>query len=238
MDVRLRLVPRKGKNMKFLLDTADLEEIKRGLDIFPLAGVTTNPSILAKSGAPMYEHLRKIRELIGKDGYLHAQVMGDTCELMIKDAKKMCAEVGDDLYIKVPMTQEGLKAIRELKKLGFHVTATAVFSYGQALLAAEAGADFVAPYISRMMRGGIDAYEVVNKISTTYLMNDCSTHILAASFKDSSQVDACFDNGCEFVTATLAILEQMLAHPLTDEAVAGFVSDWQKAYHGVLPQDM
>ncbi|MEG0958474.1 MAG: transaldolase family protein [Erysipelotrichaceae bacterium] len=224
--------------MNFLLDTADLEEIKEGLDIFPLAGVTTNPSILAKSGQPMFKQLNAIRQLIGKDRMLHAQVMGDTCEEMLLDAAAMVKAVDKDLYIKVPVSREGLKAIRELKKQNYHVTATALFTYEQAILASRAGADFVAPYISRMMRNGIDAYGEVEAMEISFEENGMDTQVLAASFQNSDQIASCIASGAGYVTAKLVNLYEMIDHPLTDDAIQGFKGDWQKAYDGVLPQNM
>lgn len=224
--------------MKFLLDTANLDEIKEGIDIFPIAGVTTNPSILAKSGAPMFEHLRSIRKIIGKDRMLHAQVMGDTCEEMLKDAAKMRQEVDEDLYIKVPVTREGLKAIRLLKEQGYKVTATALFTYDQAILAAGAGADFVAPYISRMMRCGMDAYNEIDKMAITFDEQQLPTQILAASFKKGDQISHSIANGAGYITAQLVNLYEMIDHDMSEEAINGFKEDWQKAYDGVLPQNM
>ena len=224
--------------MKLLLDTADLKEIEEGMAYYPMIGVTTNPSILAKSGQPMFEHLRNIRKIIGPDNLLFAQVMGSTCEEMVADAKRMVEEVDQDLHIKVPMTQEGLKAIKELKAKGYKVLATAVFSTQQAMLAAAADADFVAPYISRMMLAGMDAYGIIEEISMAYAEHGMHTKIIAASFKDSVQVEKCILAGSPYITATLPIYKQMLAEKLTDVAIKGFEADWEKAYNGVLPHKM
>lgn len=224
--------------MKLLLDTANLEDIKEGMEYYPMIGVTTNPSILAKSGEPMFDHLRKIRQIIGRDKLLFAQVMGETYEEMMADAKRMVEEVDEDLHIKVPMTQEGLKAIKAMKAQGYKVLATAVFSAQQAMLAGAAGADFVAPYISRMMQAGMDAYAIIEEIAITYEEHSIETKIIAASFKHSVQVEKCILAGSPYITATLPIYKQMLAEPLTDVAVKGFQNDWQNAFDGVLPHKM
>ncbi|MEG2573016.1 MAG: fructose-6-phosphate aldolase [Erysipelotrichaceae bacterium] len=224
--------------MEFLLDSADLDEIKEAFEVFPLAGVTTNPTIIAKSKKEMFGQLRAIRAIIGKDAMLHVQVLGERCDLMLLDAEAIVKEIDRDVYIKVPLTKEGLKAMKSLKKQGYKVTATAVFNYKQSLIASGIGVDYVAPYISRMMRNGIDAYGEVELMATTFKENACSTKILAASFQNSEQMSCCIAMGADCVTAKLADYYEMIEHPLTTQAVKGFREDWQKVYQDKYPFQM
>lgn len=150
--------------MLFMLDTANLEDIKRGYELYPVCGVTTNPTILSRTGKPVFEHLNKIREIIGDDQMIHVQVTGKTVEEMLAEAKVIYERVKGNTYLKVPATQAGIAAMREMKKAGYKITATAVYTVNQALLVAQAGASFAAPYINRMQLAGIDAYKTVGEM--------------------------------------------------------------------------
>ena len=135
--------------MLYLLDTANVKEIEKAAEVFPLAGVTTNPSIIAQEKRSFFTILKEIRAIIG-DRMLHAQVLGETCEDIIRDAETLQEKIGGNLYIKVPVSIEGYKAMPKLKQMGMKVTATAIYTPGQALLAAQAGVDFTAPYLNRI----------------------------------------------------------------------------------------
>ena len=145
--------------MKLIVDHADLDQIKEMFEYFPVSGVTTNPTIITRTGKDPYEVLKSIREFIGPDAELHAQVISSDAEGMMAEAKVMRETVGGNFFVKIPTTKEGLKAIKNLKKEGFKVTATAVYTSIHAYLAAEAGADYVAPYLNRIDNLGYDGIQ-------------------------------------------------------------------------------
>ena len=174
--------------MKFIIDDADVEAIKNLYEYFPVEGVTTNPSILAKSKRPPYEVLGEIREFIGKDADLHVQVVSKSAEDMVTEAKEMQKRLGENTYIKVPTTREGLKAMKLLSAKGVKITATAIYTPMQAFLAAKAGAAYAAPYVNRIDNLGADGIETVKKIHDIFQNNGLKTEVLAASFKNSQQV--------------------------------------------------
>ena len=163
--------------MEFILDTVDLEEIKDGVDHMPIVGVTSNPSIVKKtSPEDFFGHMRKVREIIGKERSLHVQVISLDAETIVKEAHRILEEIDDQVYIKVPVSYEGLKAIKNLKKEGFKVTATAVYTSIQAYLAAEAGADYVAPYLNRIDNLGYDGIQTACDIHDIF-ENNVSAHL-------------------------------------------------------------
>ncbi len=216
--------------MIYILDTADIESIKHCNEFYPLAGVTTNPSIIAKEGRDFWEIVKEIRSIIGKDKMLHVQTVATTAEGMIQEATLLHKELGGEFYVKIPICEEGLKATMELKKLGIGVTMTAIFTPAQALMAATAGASFVAPYVNRLDNilgdGTYVVEEIVDQLATYNL--DCK--VLAASFKNAEQVHKCAGVGCQSVTVTADILKLLISHPMTDAAVDGFNKDWTGAY--------
>ena len=174
--------------MKFIIDDANVEAIKNLYEYFPVEGVTTNPSILAKSKRPPYEVLGEIREFIGKDADLHVQVVSKCAEDMVTEAEEMLKRLGENTYIKVPTTREGLKAMKLLSSKGVKITATAIYTPMQAFLAAKAGASYAAPYVNRIDNLGADGIETVKKIHDIFQNNGLKTEVLAASFKNSQQV--------------------------------------------------
>ena len=216
--------------MLYLLDTADLAAIERCVDLYPLAGVTTNPSIIAKERKPWREVLTSIRKITGDKLMLHAQVMSAKAETMIEEAKILRDLVGANLYVKVPVTPQGMKAIRALVADGYAVTATAVLTPQQALMAAVAGASFTAPYVNRIDNicgGGVrTTAEIVSLFETHGL----SAKVLAASFKNVQQVHEVALAGAQSVTVGPDVFERLLDHPLTDSGVAQFVADWESVY--------
>ena len=174
--------------MLYLIDDANIESIKTITQYFPIHGVTTNPSIIAANGENVYKKIKAIRDVIGPDLELHAQVLESTCDEIVKEAIRLRDAVGGNFFVKVPVTGEGLKSISVLKELGFNVTATAIFTAQQALLASTAGADYVAPYVNRIDNFSSDGIGVVGDIVNLFEMYGKDTKVLAASFKNTQQV--------------------------------------------------
>ncbi|MDX5592180.1 fructose-6-phosphate aldolase [Pseudovibrio sp. SPO723] len=215
--------------MIYMLDTADIEAIKKAVDLYPLAGVTTNPSIIAKANRPFADIIRDIRAAIGPDRMLHAQVMGKTAEVMIEEAQAM-RELDTDIIIKVPVTPQGIKAMKALKERGIRITATAILTPQQALMAAVAGAEFLAPYVNRLDNICADGTQVAAEIAHLIDVYQLDAKVLAASFKNVQQVHEIAKAGAQSVTIAPDVFDQLLVHPLTDSGVAGFVSDWEGVY--------
>lgn len=216
--------------MIYFLDTADLEVIKHCNEYYPLAGVTTNPSIIAGTGKDFRELIKGIRDIIGEDKMLHVQTTQKTAEKIVEEAKHLREFVSGNFYLKIPISEEGLKATKMLKKLGIKVTVTAIFTPTQALVAAMAGADFVAPYVNRLdniIAGGTD---VVADIVEEFKIHKLDTKVLVASFKNAEQVHKCAMCGCHSVTVTYDILKNIISHPMTDAAIEGFEKDWEGVY--------
>lgn len=216
--------------MLYLLDTADVSAIRHCNEFYPLAGVTTNPTIISRENRPFWELVSQIRNIIGPDKMLHVQTTAKTAEKMVEEAKLLQEKLGGDFYIKIPICEEGLKATMLLKRMGIGVTMTAIFTPAQALLAAKAGAGFVAPYVNRLDNIGGDGAQVVADIVEEFAVHGLETRVLAASFKNAQQVHNCALAGCHSVTVTADILKALISHPMTDSAVAQFDADWQTAY--------
>ncbi|MBY5035076.1 fructose-6-phosphate aldolase [Streptococcus gallolyticus] len=217
--------------MEFLLDTANIEAIKTYSEIIPISGVTSNPSIVKKEGKiDFFQHMKQIREIIGSDKSLHVQVVAQDFQGMIKDAETILEQIDTEVYIKVPVTTEGLKVIQELKKRNVHVTATAIYTKFQAYLAIEAGSDYIAPYFNRMENLNINATEAIRDIQHEIDRTGSSTKILAASFKNISQVNAAIATGAEAVTFGTDIVEQGFAMPSIEKAVKDFTADWESIF--------
>ncbi len=216
--------------MIYLLDTADLAAIKHFNEFYPLGGVTTNPSIIAKENTDFWPLIKKIRETIGNDKMLHVQVTAEKAEDIVEEAKLLKERIGGNFYAKIPIGEEGLKATMLLKKLGINVTITAIFTPAQALLAAMAGASFVAPYVNRLDNILGDGCEVVAEIVNQLELFGSDCKVLAASFKNAEMVHKCASVGCHSVTVSADILKSLISHPMTDAAIAGFKKDWNGVY--------
>lgn len=217
--------------MLYILDTADLAAIRHANDFYPLAGVTTNPSIIAKEKTDFWKLTKEIRAAIGPDKMLHVQTVQQTADGMVREAELLKKELDGELYVKIPIGEEGLKATMELKKRGIGVTMTAIFTPAQALIAAKAGASFVAPYVNRLdniLGDGARVVEEIVRLFQTYHIMGC--RVLAASFKNAEQVHKCALAGCHSVTVSADILKTILCHPMTDAAVEGFARDWTGVY--------
>lgn len=212
--------------MRFFVDTAEIEEIRRTFDAYPLSGVTTNPSSVARQELELSRLIPKIREVIGPDAELHVQVTAPDAPGMMREAHWLSELAGPHLFVKVPVTREGIKAMRQLADGGLAVTATSVFAANQAFLAAAGGAAYVAPYVNRLDEAGGDGETMVREIATAFAAGRLATAILAASFRNVDQVKRCCLAGADVCTLQPALLDALVAHPLTDDSVAGFEREW------------
>lgn len=217
--------------MFYLIDDADISRIKSITQYFPIHGVTTNPSIIAKGGENVYKKIKEIRDVIGPDLELHAQVLEESLEGMVKEAMQLRDTVGGNFFVKVPVTSEGLKAISVLKELGFNVTATAIFTVQQALLAATAGADYVAPYVNRIDNFSSDGISVVSDIVSLFDRYGYNSKVLAASFKSTQQIHNTAMVGSHAATISCDLFEQLISHPLTDSAIKEFEHNAKDYYN-------
>ena len=216
--------------MKYLIDTGDLKAIKHINEFYPIEGVTTNPSIVAKEKTDFWKLIKSIREIIGNDKALHVQTVQTTADKMVEEAKIINETVGGRLYIKIPICEEGLKATMMLKKIGIGVTMTAIFTPQQALIAAKAGADFVAPYVNRLDNISGDGVRVVEDIVTLFDNYGLDCQVLAASFKNCEQIHNCAICGCHTATISPDLFKMVISHPMTDSAIKGFDGDWKSVY--------
>ena len=213
--------------MKIYIDTANIQAITEIVTKFPVDGVTTNPTLLAREKAHPMEQLKRIKSVIGDDMTLHAQVLSQKAEEMIKEAEYMREKLGKGLFIKIPVTQEGIKAMKELNRRDVHITATAVYTPMQAVIAAKAGAAFVAPYVNRLDMIGAHGVEVALAIHTILGGMNSKAQVLAASFKNVEQILKLAEAGASAVTIAPELIEQLLYHPLTDKAVMDFIEDFE-----------
>ena len=217
--------------MEFMLDTANIADIKKFEKIIPLAGVTSNPSIVKNEGnIEFFSHMKQIRQIIGDDKSLHVQVVATDYEGMLKDAETILAKIDKNVFVKVPVSEEGLKVIKELKKRGVNVTATAIYTKFQAYLAIAAGADYIAPYFNRMENLNIDPREAIAEMAKEISRTNSQTKILAASFKNVGQVNAALEHGAYSATLVVDIIKSAFAMPSIEKAVVDFTSDWELSF--------
>lgn len=214
--------------MKLIIDDANIEKIKKIYEYYPIDGVTTNPTILAKSGREPYKVLKEIREFIGAEAQLHVQVVAKTAEGMIEDANRIVSELGQNTYVKIPAVPEGFKAMKELKREGVLLTATAIYTPMQALLAAKCGADYAAPYVNRIDNMGYNGIQVAKKIHSIFKINGFQTEVLAASFKNSQQVLELCEFGIGAITASTDVIDGLVKNASIDAAVDDFTMDFEK----------
>lgn len=213
--------------MKLLIDDADTKEIRRLYDLYPLDGVTTNPSILSKTHRNPKEVLHEIREIIGDD-LLFVQAIPREADGMIEDAKAIVSEFGKETVVKIPSIPEGFKAMKRLKKLGITTCGTVVYTPMQAYLAAKAGASYVAPYVNRIDNMGYDGVEITKQIHETLVNNHMDCMVLAASFKNSQQVKELCMCGVGSATAAPAVIDGFVKNAAIDQAVTDFCNDFAK----------
>lgn len=217
--------------MIYLADTANCEEIKDLIKYYPIVGVTTNPSLLAHEGKPLSKIIPEILDCLG-DRMIHIQTISETAENILKEAKlyRDVFSLRSNFYAKIPVTREGYRAIRMVKDSGINVTATAIFTQQQAMMAANAGADFVAPYVNRLDNIVSHGIEVVSDIVESIKMYDLNTRVLAASFKNVDQVYRVCLTGCHSVTLSYEVLLALMSHPMTDRGVLDFEKDGCQFY--------
>ncbi len=224
--------------MIYLADSANAKDVAALLDRFPIEGVTTNPTIVAREKADFGRLLTDMRKVIGPDLMLHAQTMQTEACAMAREALALKEALGGNFYVKIPATAEGLKAIRMLKGMGVRTTATAIFSAQQALLCARAGADFVAPYVNKLSDICVDAISVVGEIAREFDRFSLNTRILSASFRNVDQVNQVALMGSHAITLPVPFFDKLIDHPMTSLALQGFEADWRAVYGDKKPEDM
>lgn len=215
--------------MELYLDTANVAEVERLARIYPLAGVTTNPSIIAAGKTPVWDVLPRLQKAVGPDGILFAQTMSRDAQGMVEEAKRLSNAIAG-IVVKIPVTAEGLAAIKLLKKEGITTLGTAVYSASQGLLAALAGAKYVAPYVNRVDAQGGDGIRMVQELQTLLELHAPGSKVLAASFKTPRQALDCLLAGCEAITLPLDVAQQMLGTPAVESAIEKFEQDWNSAF--------
>ena len=213
--------------MKILVDNADLKEIKKSYEVYPVDGVTCNPTILKKTGRNPFEVLKEIRAFIGKDADLHVQVISAKAEDMVVEAHKIQEVLGENTFIKVPVIPEGLKAIRLLAKEGANVTGTAIYNQMQGYLAGKAGAAYVAPYVNRIDNLGSNGIQVAKDIHDMLKKAGLKTELLAASFKNSQQVLELAKYGLGASTIAPDVIEGLIKVDAARIAVDVFTKDFE-----------
>ncbi|MCP4932649.1 MAG: fructose-6-phosphate aldolase [bacterium] len=211
--------------MKFFLDTADVEEIRDLNDSGLVDGVTTNPSLIMKSGRDIIEVTREICSIV--DGPVSAEVTATDYNGMIEEAA-ILAKIADNICIKLPLTMEGLKACKTLSSRGQQTNVTLCFSANQALLAAKAGATYISPFIGRLDDLGLDGMEVIEEIRTIYDNYDFKTQILAASIRTVNHVKDAALIGADVATIPPSTMHKLVKHMLTDAGLSAFLADWEK----------
>ncbi|EJF98340.1 fructose-6-phosphate aldolase [Bartonella vinsonii subsp. arupensis Pm136co] len=211
--------------MKFFVDSADIEEIRELQNLSLVDGVTTNPSLILKSGRNILEVTKEICTLV--DGPVSAEVAATQFESMMEEAAVL-AKIADNICIKLPLTLDGLKACKALTAQGLKTNLTLCFSANQALLAAKAGATFVSPFIGRIDDCGMDGIELLHEIRTIYNNYGFATQILAASIRTVNHVKEAALSGADVATVPPKILKALVKHPLTDKGLQIFLEDWQK----------
>ncbi|MBR2343764.1 MAG: fructose-6-phosphate aldolase [Clostridia bacterium] len=216
--------------MRILLDTANLDSIRYFNEYYPIEGVTTNPTILAREGGSPVEMLKEIRKIIGDKKELHIQVTETEYDKIIEEAKTMVSLFGKNTFVKIPVSDVGLKATKALSDMGYGVTVTAVLTAAQAMIASCAGASYVAPYISRSENLCADGVGTVAEIATIFKSSGTKTQILAASFKTAKEVLDVAVAGCHSATIGSTIMRMLIAHTTTDTSVLGFRRDWEEAF--------
>lgn len=213
--------------MKLIIDDAHIDQIKKIYEFYPVDGVTTNPSILVKSGRKPYEVLREIREFIGSEAELHVQAVAKTAEGMIEDAHRIIAELGTNTYVKIPAVPEGFKAMKELNKEGILITATAIYTPLQGFLAGKCGASYAAPYINRIDNMGYNGIQVAKQMHDIFKKNNLKTEVLAASFKNSQQVLELCEYGVGASTVAPEVIERLVKNQAITAAIEDFVKDFE-----------
>jgi len=211
--------------MKFFIDTANTEEIRKACELGVIDGVTTNPSLMAKEGKDPVEMLRTICAIV--DGPVNAEVVGLTADVMIKEARAL-SRIHKNIVIKIPMIEEGLKAVKKLSAQRIKTNVTLIFSATQALLAAKAGASYVSPFVGRLDDITHDGMELVSQMIDIYDNYLFETEIIVASVRNPLHVLDAARMGADIATIPFSVIQQLAKHPLTDIGLAKFLKDWEK----------
>ena len=215
--------------MKFFVDTANVEEIRKANDMGIICGVTTNPSLIAKEGRDFNQVIAEIASIV--DGPISGEVKATTtdAEGMIKEGREIAA-IHPNMVVKIPMTVEGLTAVKVLHAEGIKTNVTLIFSAAQALLAARAGATYVSPFLGRLDDISMPGIDLINEITEIFMMHDIQTEIIAASIRNPIHVIDCAKAGADIATVPYKVLEQMTRHPLTDQGIAKFQADYKAVF--------
>ena len=213
--------------MKLFLDTANVEHIKEANEMGVICGVTTNPSLIAKEGRDFNEVIKEITEIV--DGPISGEVVSEDAEGMIKEGRDIAA-IHKNMIVKIPMTVEGLKAVKVLAREGIKTNVTLIFSANQALLAANAGATYVSPFLGRVDDISMDGMELVRTIAEIFEVHGINTEIIAASVRHPIHVIEAARAGAHIATVPYALVMQMVKHPLTDAGLEKFKADWAAAF--------
>jgi transaldolase len=213
--------------MKLFIDTANVEEIKEANDMGVICGVTTNPSLIAREGRDFSEVIKEIASIV--DGPISGEVIALDSEGMIKEGRSI-AKIHKNMIVKIPMTEQGLKAVKVLTSEGIKTNVTLIFSTGQALLAARAGATYVSPFLGRLDDISVDPLELISSISNIFNIHGIKTEIIAASIRNPMHVVNAAACGAHIATVPLKIILQMIKHPLTDSGIEKFMDDWKKTF--------
>jgi transaldolase len=211
--------------MKIFIDTANVEEIRKAAALGILSGVTTNPSLIAREGRKFEDVIAEITQLV--DGPISAEVLSPYADGMVAEAKEL-AKIHPNIVIKVPVCEEGLKAVSVMRELGIRTNVTLIFSATQALLAARAGASFVSPFIGRLDDISDDGAKLVEEIATIFKKFNIETEIIAASIRGPQDTTRAALSGADIATIPYKVIMQMLRHPLTDSGIEKFNADWKK----------
>lgn len=210
--------------MKLFIDTANVDQIREANELGVICGVTTNPSLIAKEGRDFVEVVKEITTIV--DGPISAEVISLEHEGMVKEAREL-VKIHDNIVIKIPMTSEGLKAVKILSADGIKTNVTLIFSAAQALLAAKAGASYVSPFIGRIDDIGSDGMELIEEIVDIFNVQGIETEIIAASIRNPLHVTHAARLGCDIATVPFNVIQQMMKHPLTDIGIERFLKDWE-----------
>ena len=215
--------------MKFFIDTANVDDIKLANDLGVICGVTTNPSLIAKEGRDFKEVIKEITEIV--DGPISGEVKATTTcwKDMVEEAREI-AKIHPNMVVKIPMTEDGLRAVKILKQEGIKTNVTLIFSANQALLAARAGATYVSPFLGRLDDISHNGLILIEEIVEIFSNNDIDAEIIAASVRNPIHVAECAKIGCDIATVPYSVIKQMIKHPLTDIGIEKFKQDYYKVF--------
>lgn len=212
--------------MKFFIDTANIDEIKEANELGVISGVTTNPSLIAKEGRDLTEAIKEITSIV--NGPISAEVIALDAEGMVKEGEQL-AKIHENIVVKIPMTEEGLKATRILSSKGIKTNVTLIFSATQALLASRAGATYVSPFVGRLDDIGENGLNLISDIVEIFTNNNITTEIIVASVRNPIHVLESAKLGADIATAPLKVIKAMIKHPLTDKGIESFMNDWNNS---------